>query len=159
MGWGGAQAWELGSGIWERISPFVEVQTESVTALQRRGWRCCRATGPGRKGGHFTFVGCQSHSVLTPSVPSEGLHPHQQTESVFDFLKHVCVFGLGGWLGSQRQQALCGWGAGEVVGTAGQHWVDNSSKGGDTQTERRRKSDLAGGGTPQGERLCGHHLG
>lgn len=37
------------------------------------------------------------------------LRPHQQTEGIFDFLKHVGVFSLGGWLGPQRQQALCGW--------------------------------------------------
>lgn len=56
-----------------------------------------------------------------PTDAQQWMRPHQQTEGIFDFLKHVGVFGLGGRLGSQRQQALCGWGAGEVVGTTGQH--------------------------------------
>lgn len=49
------------------------------------------------------------------------VHPHQQTEGVFDFLKHVGVFSLRGWLGPQCQQTLCAEGADEVVGTPGKH--------------------------------------
>lgn len=43
------------------------------------------------------------HSIDAP----QWMHPHQQTEGIFDFLKHVGVFSLGGWLGPQCQQALC----------------------------------------------------
>lgn len=35
--------------------------------------------------------------------------PYQQAEGVLDFLKHVSVLDLGGRLGPQRQEALCGW--------------------------------------------------
>lgn len=79
-----------------------------------RGWVGDVASQPGLEWKEVMAQMDGSESQCPHAIDAQKwLRPHQQTEGIFDFLKHVGVFSLGGRLGPQRQQALCGWGAGE----------------------------------------------